>query len=807
MAPALALVLLVPVAAVAQGATQPTEPGGAANYDLALSMAATPKTPLLGDTFTLDLQVSNAGPEAATDAGLYLGLPQEVELTSFSADAGLDCREVTYEEPYPGADAPSGGGADGGSGYPIYGGTSFECLAATLAPGSSASVSLSLVRRAARPVYLYSSVYGSGSENNYEDNYAQIEMAPDETHSADVSVTMTAPFDVGIGERFDFAMTVANEGPDAATDVVLFDPVPYGVEDVSVSPADACSIVDQNYGTEEDPYIYSEMTCALGTLEPGASVSVLLSGTRTSAWEIYNSAWVTTSAYDPDYFDDYAYASLPADPSVTSDLLLTMSSSADNPLVGDEFDLLFTVSNSGPSAVGDVVVSDFLPEGLEYVGGDERCRFEDYSYKDPMPYAPEDGAPPSDGAVSESPIFYGGAFLMCEPGLLQPDDQVAMSVTVRRTRAWEMWNGASAYASNFDPNWENNYAELHLGPDKTHEADISVEMTGPEDAAVGETFAYTLTVSNNGPSAAANVWLTDALPYGVDATTVEPAANCVLTEYPGYAEPQPGDSMPSFYGYREARCELGEMAAGESRTITIEATRTSEWELWNSAWVSTSAWDPNWENDYADHALPGDDPWGSCSGSEGTDGAEEIVVGDCEVDSGKGADHVTAQPGSDPGTQNINTGKGNDTVELLVGSGSEGQRTFAVDTGWGADNISIVVGPSGDGARIVVDAGDGNDQIDIDVAPSVTDLRIVIHGGDGNDFVRTIRYSSGKVRSRIKLLGGTGRDRLIAGDGNDLLMGGGGRDALDAGAGDDYIRGGAGRDTCGGGPGADNVLC
>lgn len=802
---ALALVLLLPALAVAQG--EPTEPGEQAAYELSLTMSAAPEQPVMGEAFDLHLQVSNAGPEAAADAGLYLGLPEEVELTTFVADPSLDCHEVTYDDPYPGADPPSAGEGDGST-YPVYGGTSFECSAATLAPGSSSGVTLSLIRRAARPVFLYSSVYGSGSESNYEDNYAEIEIAPDADHAADVSVFMTTPHEVAIGATFDFAMTIENSGPTAAQDVVLFDPIPYGIDDISVTPSENCEIVEQNYGTEEDPYIYRELNCALGTLQPGETTEVRLTSTRTSAWEIYNDAWVTTTSYDTEYANDYAFASLPADPSVTSDLHLTVAEPSQAPLLGDEFDLVFSVSNEGPSAAGDVVVNDFLPEGLEFVGGDERCRYEDYSYKEPMPYAPDAGTPPSiENGATESPIFFGGAFLACEPGLIQPDEEVSMSVTLRRTRAWELWNGVSVYASNFDPNWENNYAELHIDPDKTHEADISVQMTGPEDAAVGETFDYTITVTNNGPSAAPEVWLDDALPFGVDVSSVEPAEDCTLTEYPGYAEPQPGDAMPSFYGYREVRCGLGEMAAGEARTVTIEATRTSEWELWNSAWVSTSAYDANWDNDYADHALPGDDPWGSCVTGEGTSGDDPIVVGDCDVDSGTGADNVTVQPSSDAGAHDIRTGKGDDSVSLLVASGSSGQRTFSIATGQGDDHISIVVGPSGQGARIFIEAGAGDDSIDIDAAPSVTDLRIVIHGGDGNDEVRAIRYLSGKVRSKIKLFGGPGRDRLIAGEGDDLLMGGRGRDAIDGGAGDDFMRGGLGRDTCGGGPGADDVYC
>ena len=114
--------------------------------------------------------------------------------------------------------------------------------------------------------------------------------------------------------------------------------------------------------------------------------------------EIYNSAWVMTSTYDENYENDYAFASVPADPSVTSDLWLKMAGPATTPLVGDTFDITITVGNDGPLAAGDVWVSDYLPGSLEFVSATpaDRCSFNEAGPY-PMAKGPETDAPKQSG--------------------------------------------------------------------------------------------------------------------------------------------------------------------------------------------------------------------------------------------------------------------------------------------------------------------------------------------------------------------------------------------------------------------------
>ena len=64
-----------------------------------------------------------------------------------------------------------------------------------------------------------------------------------------------------------------------------------------------------------------------------------------------------------------------------------------------------------------------------------------------------------------------------------------------------------------DPNAANNSSSVTTGV--TASADLAITKTGPATVVAGSSVAYSLTVTNNGPSDAANLTVTDTLPAGV----------------------------------------------------------------------------------------------------------------------------------------------------------------------------------------------------------------------------------------------------------------------------------------------------
>ncbi|HEY2666660.1 MAG TPA: SBBP repeat-containing protein [Actinomycetota bacterium] len=103
-------------------------------------------------------------------------------------------------------------------------------------------------------------------------------------------------------------------------------------------------------------------------------------------------------------------------------------------------------------------------------------------------------------------------------------------------------------------------------------ADLSLTKTGPVTATAGVAFTYTLTTTDNGPSPATGVTVTDLLPAAETFASASPG--CTNTS---------GTVV----------CTMGNLASGASATATITVTPTSVGAVTNTATVSANEADPN----------------------------------------------------------------------------------------------------------------------------------------------------------------------------------------------------------------------
>ena len=115
-----------------------------------------------------------------------------------------------------------------------------------------------------------------------------------------------------------------------------------------------------------------------------------------------------------------------------------------------------------------------------------------------------------------------------------------------------------------------NEASLHVAP--CH-ADIALTMTGPAFAVLDRDTPYVVTVVNHGPSAAAGLTLTDAIPAGARFVRVDGASSCTT-----------GATV---------RCALPDVPAGASRVFTVVLAGTVEGaRLTHAVSVATTSTDP-----------------------------------------------------------------------------------------------------------------------------------------------------------------------------------------------------------------------
>ena len=188
----------------------------------------------------------------------------------------------------------------------------------------------------------------------------------------DVTVSKTgAPNPATTGQNLTYiitASTIANGLSDAAN-VTITDTLPANVVFVSASPSTgSCSTApaaDSTTGPGNN-----QLVCNLGTITNGAqqTVTVVVRPlTITRQTTITNTVGVTTTTTEIDTANNSATAPIPVQ-NPGFDLLVNKSESVDPVAVGDNTVYTIAVTNLGPSAIENVVMTDTLPPTrLSYV--------------------------------------------------------------------------------------------------------------------------------------------------------------------------------------------------------------------------------------------------------------------------------------------------------------------------------------------------------------------------------------------------------------------------------------------------------
>ncbi|MEO8424081.1 MAG: hypothetical protein ABI595_09240, partial [Actinomycetota bacterium] len=311
--------------------------------------------------------------------------------------------------------------------------------------------------------------------------------------SSNLSITKTASSNtVNPGQSFTFTLTVNNLGPANATNVVVSDTVPsqYTVTTVT-SPAGSCG----NVG--------NVVTCNRASFLFGAAAWVITVNvtvkTTTPGGTYVNTATVSATENDP----------TPANNTVNrnntvrsyGDLTLTKTDGTTTVTPGTSTTYTITITNNGPSTEpAGVRFTDTIPAGTVGSEAEADCAIAANVFTCTTVATIAAGASRSYQLTLAVPSGFAPATLVN-----------TANITVRPIT---------------DPDLTNNSA---TDTDTvTRSADLSIVKTDSTDPVTpGQAFTYTLTVTNNGPSNASTLSVSDTVPAQFTVTSVtSPGATC-----------------------------------------------------------------------------------------------------------------------------------------------------------------------------------------------------------------------------------------------------------------------------------------
>ncbi|MFI6644265.1 hypothetical protein [Streptomyces sp. NPDC050504] len=400
----------------------------------------------------------------------------------------------------------------------------YTCDAVELAPGESRSWTLSgTLDPAARTAPQNVVVVTGGPDPSVTEHRATATPSPFRPRAAleVTKVLLTSP--VVPGERIDWRVTVKNNGPSLARDVVVRDQVPGAVSRASFRAADGTNC----------PITENEAVCPAIELAPGESQSYTLSAILDSnATVTPENTTTVTGGPDPSAATRTAVASPSSSPEPraaleVSKVLLT------NPVVaGRPIQWRITIKNNGPSKARDIVGRDRVPS----------------SVTDAATFADSDGArcPITDGEAVCGPfdLEAGATKTFTLRGILSPD-------------ATETPSNVVVVSGGPDPSASEHTAVATPTAPLEREAELTLSkvlLTSP--AVPGEELEWRVTVRNNGPSRARDVVISDSIPKGVSNPSMTADA----------------DGTPCPIANGVATCPAIELGVRESATYTFVAT-------------------------------------------------------------------------------------------------------------------------------------------------------------------------------------------------------------------------------------------
>ena len=345
---------------------------------------------------------------------------------------------------------------------------------------------------------------------------------------SDIALGATGPASVPATSNLTYFITVTNLGSATASNVVVSHVLPAGAIFVSASSGGTA-----NAGVVSWP--------ALANFAIGGTTNYSITLQAPASGTLTNIAYCTSTTADPDPSNNngtWTNNQILTTVTPLADVATTVTGPADAFVTAD-FSYTVTVNNTGPSPASDLVVSDTLPAGAAFVGA-------------------SDGGTHDAGVVTWS--------------LASLDSGAAtnFTITVTAPAGGILTNTVASTSDTSDlvpSNNDGSAPTAQVLTTVTPVADIATTVTGPESVSAATDFSYTLTVTNQGPSPAGNVMVSNTL----DASVVLVSTSGSGSNYAGVVV-----------------WSIPRLATGEATNFTVTVTAPADGSLLNTV-ASASA--------------------------------------------------------------------------------------------------------------------------------------------------------------------------------------------------------------------------
>ncbi len=368
-----------------------------------------------------------------------------------------------------------------------------------------------------------------------------------------------------VGDTATCTITVQNLGPDPALSVTAIDEyVSDGIFEfgtVTTSAGTCTTTGDPQNGA-------GTVTCDLGSILPGTSVTIEIPVTADEPQDINDRVTVFSLSPDPDQNNNVAEDEVTV--TEIADLQVFKDCKPDDPLLaGETGTCTIIVKNWGPSTATNVTLHDAHVSNGTF----------------------EFGTITPGSCIATSNPQVGSGDVDCTLGDLAPGAEATVVVELLADEGQNINDIATASSDAYDPDNTNNSARDGVGVEPV--ANLALTKTAtPDPVTAGTQLTYDLEVTNNGPSTAVNVVIEDVLPAGVTINSVSSPDGACNAGVPG------DGALPT-------TCTVDTLASAGSATMQIVVTVEPQTLgiLGNNAQVYSDLFDSDNSNNLATTAT------------------------------------------------------------------------------------------------------------------------------------------------------------------------------------------------------------